>query len=88
MNFIINQDNKTISVDTPQIVRLTIAKKKLVFNVSVTSGLTEQELNDEEFFDEKYMEVIAKARQEYKNGEAISERELFKRLEKDANRDE
>ncbi|MBL7159617.1 hypothetical protein ISS85_04015 [Candidatus Microgenomates bacterium] len=87
MNFITNQNNKTISTDMPQVVRLTIAQKKLVFNVPVTSGLTESELNNEEVFDEKHIKMITKARQEYKNGEVISEKELFKRLEKDANRD-
>jgi len=34
----------------------------------------------------KHQQIIKQARKDYKDGRVISEKELFKRLEKDANR--
>ena len=88
MNYLtIDESNKTISIDAPEVIKLMIVRKELVSDLSITLGSIEPEI-DTESIDKKDMEMIARARQEYRKGEVISEKELFKRLEKDANRDE
>jgi len=85
--FIPQEDTTTFSTDIPKVFKLMLAieaYKKFVSEPAITSSL---EL-DEEFIDREHMEIITKAREEYKKGKVISEEELFKRLEKSARRNE
>jgi len=79
----IEGNSGTCSSDMQNFVSYMLGyKKNFVPPITSSLWIAKSTTSDSEFFDKKHIRKIAKARQEYKNGKVISEKELFKKIDR------